>query len=142
MRVPHPHTCCDLNCRSFQSFRSNLVKTSFEEALQDFEAARETTEIANTLASIGSLQYELGNYDAAKKSFLRVAEWSPGGESLSRVADAFYMQHDYGQALTYYLRALAYFTPQNSPAGMIAALSGAVNCYYYQRDYDRALEFS
>ena len=141
MRLPHPHTWCDLNCRSFQSFRSNLVKTSFEEALQDFEAARETTEIANTLASIGSLQYELGNYDAAKKSFLRVAEWSPGGESLSRVADAFYMQHDYGQALTYYLRALAYFTPQNSPAGMIAALSGAANCYYYQRDYDRALEF-
>ena len=115
--------------------------TTLEEALKNFEAAGETAEIANTLASIGSLQYELGNYDAAKKSFLRVAEWSPGGESLSRVADAFYMQHDYGQALTYYLRALAYFRPQNSPAGMIAAYSGAANCYYYQRNYDRALEF-
>ena len=114
---------------------------SFEEALKEFEAARNTAEIANTLASIGGLQYELGNYEAARKAFLRVAQWSPGGDSLSRVAEAFYMQHDYGQALTYYLQALEFFKPQNSPGGMIAAYSGAANCYYYQRDYDRALDF-
>ena len=113
----------------------------FEDALKEFEAAHDTTEIANTLASIGGLQYELGNYDAARKTFLRVAEWSPGGESLSRIAETFYMQHDYTQALTYYLRALDYFKPQNSFAGMIAAYSGAANCYYYQRNYDQALEF-
>ena len=119
---------------------AEALKT-FEEALKDFEAARDTTEIANTLASIGGLQYEMGNYDSASKTFLRVAEWTPGGESLSRVAEAFYMQHDYGQALVYYLRALEHFKPRNSLAGMVVAYSGAANCYYYQRNYDRALEF-
>jgi tetratricopeptide (TPR) repeat protein len=114
---------------------------TFEAALKEFEAAGDNAEIANTLASIGGLQYELGQYDAAQKSFLKVAEWSPGGESLSRVAEAFYMQHDYGQALSYYLRALEYLKRQNSPGGMIAAYSGAANCYYYQRNYDQALEF-
>ena len=113
----------------------------FDEALKEFEAAGDTTETANTLASIGGLQYEQGNYEAAKKAFLRVAEWTPGGESLSRVAEAFYMQHDYSQALMYYRQALEYFKPQNSLAGMIAAYSGAANCYYYQRNYDQALDY-
>ncbi|HEU4835238.1 MAG TPA: tetratricopeptide repeat protein, partial [Pyrinomonadaceae bacterium] len=114
---------------------------SFEEALKEFEAAGDTSETANTLASIGGLQYELGNYEAAKKAFLRVAEWSPGGESLSRVAEAFYMQHDYSQALMYYQQALEFFRPRNSVGGMIAAYSGAANCYYYQRNYDQALDY-
>jgi tetratricopeptide (TPR) repeat protein len=114
---------------------------AFGEALKEFESAKNTTEIANTLASIGGLQYEMGNYEAAQKSFLRIVEWSPGGDSLTRVAETFYMQHDYGQALNYYLRALEYYRPQNSFGGMIAAYSGAANCYYYQRNYDRALAF-
>ena len=114
---------------------------AFEEALKEFEAAHNTTETANTLASIGGLQYELGNYEAARQAFLRIVEWSPGGESLLRVGETFYMQHDYGQALSYYLQALEYLRPQNSSGGMIAAYSGAANCYYYQRNYDRALEF-
>lgn len=113
----------------------------FEAALQEFEAAGNRGETANTLASIGGLQYELGNYEAASKTFLRVADWSPGGESLSRVAEAFYMQHDYIQALAYYERALTYFVPQSSYGGMITAYSGAANCYYYQRSYDRALQY-
>jgi len=127
---------------TYQSQRkpAEALKT-FEEALKEFEAAGDTPEIANTLSSIGGLQYEMGNYDAARKSFLKVAEWSPRGESLSRVAEAFYMQHDYGQALIYYLRALEFFRPQNSRGGMITGYSGAANCYYYQRNYDRALEF-
>ena len=119
---------------------AEALKT-FEAALKDFEAADDKPEIANTLASIGGLQYELGNYDAAQKTFLKVAEGSPGGESLTRVAETFYMQHDYAQALSYYLRALEYLKPQNSPGGMIAAYSGAANCYYYQRNFDLALEF-
>lgn len=114
---------------------------AFEEALKEFEAVDNKAEVENTLAGIGGLQYELGNYEAARKTFLRVAEWSRGGESLSRVAEALYMQHDYGQALSYYLQALEYFKPQNSFGGMITAYSGAANCYYYQRDYDRALDF-
>jgi tetratricopeptide (TPR) repeat protein len=73
---------------------------AFEAALKDFEAANNTAEIANTLASIGGLHYEMGNYEAARKAFLRVAEWSPGGDSLSRVAEAYYMQHYYGHAFT------------------------------------------
>jgi tetratricopeptide (TPR) repeat protein len=113
----------------------------FAEALKEFEAVHDTTELANTLASIGGLQYELGDYDAAQKTFLRLTEWSPGGDSLSRVAETFYRQHDYGQALTYYLRALEYLKPQNSIGGLIAAYSGAANCYYYQRNYDQALDF-
>jgi tetratricopeptide (TPR) repeat protein len=119
---------------------TEALKT-FHEALKEFEAVRDTAEIANTVASIGGLQYELGLYEDARKSFLRVAEWSPGGESLSRVAEVFYMLHDYGQALTYFLRALEYLKPQNSLGGMIGAYSGAANCYYYQRNYDKAVEF-
>jgi tetratricopeptide (TPR) repeat protein/CHAT domain-containing protein len=114
---------------------------SFAEALKEFEAAGDRTETANTLASIGGLQYELGNYEAAKQAFLRVVEASAGGESLSRLAEAFYMQHDYSQALTYYRQALEYFRPQNSLAGMITAYSGAANCYYYQRNYEQALDY-
>jgi tetratricopeptide (TPR) repeat protein len=127
---------------TYQSQRkpTEALKT-FQEALKEFEAARETEEITNTLASIGGLQYELGLYEDARNSFLRVAEWSPGGESLTRVAEVFYALHDYSQALTYYLRALEYLKPRNSPGGMIAAYSGAANCYYYQRNYDKALEF-
>mgnify|MGYP003289289832 CR=1 FL=1 len=127
---------------TYQSQRkpTEALKT-FQEALKEFEAARDTAEIANTITSIGGLQYELGLYDDARKSFLRVAEWSPGGESLSRVAEVFYMLHDYGQALSYYLRALEYLRQQNSIGGMIGAYSGAANCYYYQRNYDQALEF-
>ena len=120
--------------------KPNEAIKSFEAALKEFEAAGDRGELANTAASLGGLQYELGNYDAASKAFLKVAEWSEGGESLSRVAEAFYMQHDYAQALSYYQRALEHFSTQNKPAGMIAALSGAANCYYYQRNYDQALE--
>jgi tetratricopeptide (TPR) repeat protein/CHAT domain-containing protein len=119
---------------------TEALKT-FQEALKEFEAARNTDEIANTVASIGGLQYELGLYEDARNSFLRVAESSPGGENLTRVAEVFYALHDYSQALTYYLRALEYLKPRNSFGGMIAAYSGAANCYYYQRNYDKALEF-
>ncbi len=127
---------------TYQSQRKpNEALKTFQEALKEFEAAANTEEIANTVASIGGLQYELGLYEDARNSFLRVAEWSPGGESLTRVAEVFYALHDYSQALTYYLRALEYLKPRNSFGGMIAAYSGAANCYYYQRNYDKALEF-
>ena len=127
------------------TYQSQRIPTealkAFAEALKEFEAAGDSTETANTLASIGGLEYELGNYEAAKKAFLRVVESSPGGESLSRLAEAFYMQHDYSQALTYYRQALEYFKPQNSLAGMITAYSGAANCFYYQRNYEQALDY-
>ena len=121
--------------------KPNEAINTFEDALKEFEAAGDNEEIKNTLASLGGLQYELGNYDAAKKTFLRVAELSGGGESLIRVADAFYMQHDYAQALSYYQRALQQFGDRANPAEMISSLSGAGNCYYHQRNYDQALEF-
>lgn len=127
---------------TYQSLRKpNEALKTFQEALNEFEAAHNTEEIANTVASMGGLQYELGLYEDARNSFLRVAESSPGGESLTRVAEVFYVLHDYSQALTYYLRALDYLKPRNSFGGMIAAYSGAANCYYYQRNYDKALEF-
>ncbi|HKU74499.1 MAG TPA: tetratricopeptide repeat protein [Pyrinomonadaceae bacterium] len=118
---------------------ADALKT-FEEALKEFKALDDKTEILNTLASIGGLQYQLGLYEAASKTFLAVAGLGENGEILSRVAEAFYMQHDYAQALMYYQRALDLFTSQNSVAGTIGALSGAGNCYFYQRNYDRALE--
>ena len=122
-----------------QRKQSDALKM-FEEALKQFQSLSDKTEILNTLASIGGLQYELGNYEAASTTFLAVAELGENGEIFSRVAEAFYMQHDYAQALAYYQRALDLFTSQNSLAGTIAALSGAGNCYFYQRNYDRALE--
>ncbi len=112
----------------------------FEEALPEFQSAGDKTEILNTLASIGGLQYQLGNYEAAGKTLLAVAAMGENGEIYSRVAEAFYMQHDYAQSLVYYQRALELFTAQNSVAGIIGALGGAGNCYFYQRNYDRALE--
>ena len=122
-----------------QRKHAGALKT-FEEALKEFEAVDDKAEILNTLASIGSLQYQLGNYEAAGKTFLAVAALGENGEIFSRVAEAFYMQHDYTQALIYYQRALDLFTAQNSLAGTIGALSGAGNCYFYQRNYERALE--
>jgi tetratricopeptide (TPR) repeat protein len=122
-----------------QRKQTEALKT-FEEALKEFQAVDDKTEILNTLASIGSLQYQLGNYEAAGKTFLAVAALGENGEIFSRVAEAFYMQHDYAQALVYYQRALDLFTAHNSEAGTIGALSGAGNCYFYQRNYDRALE--
>ena len=123
-----------------QRKRAEALKT-FEEALKEFQALGDRTETLNTLASIGGLQYEQGSYEAASKTFLAVAELGENGEIYSRVAEAFYMQHDYAQALRHYEHALELFTAQNSVAGSISALSGAGNCYYYQRNYDRALEF-
>lgn len=122
-----------------QRKQTDALKT-YEEALKEFQSLGDKTEILNTLASIGSLQYQLGNYEAASQTFLAVAALGENGEIFSRVAEAFYMQHDYAQALVYYQRALELFTAQNSQAGIISVLGGAGNCYFYQRNYDRALE--
>lgn len=122
-----------------QRKHAGALKT-FEEALKEFQAVDDKTEILNTLASIGSLQYQLGDYEAAGKTFLAIAGLGENGEIFSRVAEAFYMQHDYTQSLVYYQRALDLFTAKNSLAGIIGALGGAGNCYFYQRNYDRALE--
>src|ERR1044072_2525766 len=101
-----------------QRKHAGALKT-FEEALKEFQAVDDKAEILNTLASIGSLQYQRGNYEAAGKTFLAVAALGENGEIFSRVAEAFYMQHDYTQALVYYQRALDLFTAQNSLAGII-----------------------
>jgi tetratricopeptide (TPR) repeat protein len=122
-----------------QRKETDALKT-FEEALPEFQSAGDKTELLNTLASIGGLQYQLGNYEAASKTLLAVAALGENGEIFSRVAEAFYMQHDYAQALVYYQRALELFTAQNSIGGTITALGGSGNCYFYQRNYDRALE--
>ena len=114
---------------------------TFEQALTEFEALDDRNEIANTLAEIGSIQFDQGNYDAATKTFLRISSLNENGENLVRVADAFYRQYDYSQALVYYQRSLDYFSRQNNAAGAIAALNGAGHCYYYQGDYDQALAF-
>src|SRR5215510_13544095 len=107
-----------------QEKQTEALKT-FEEALKEFQAVDDKTEILNTLASIGGLQYQLGNYEAASQTFLAVAGLGENGEIFSRVAEAFYMQHDYAQALVYYQRALDLFTAQKSLAGTIGALGGA-----------------
>src|SRR6185436_5560943 len=122
-----------------QRKQTDALKT-LEEALKEFQAVDDKNEILNTLASIGSLQYQLGNYEAASKTFLAIAALGENATIFSRVAEAFYMQHDYAQALVYYQRSLDLFTAHNSLAGTIGALSGAGNCYFYQRNYDRALE--
>ena len=114
---------------------------AFERALKQFEAVDDRNELVTTLASIGSLQYELGNYDAASKAFLRVSELATNSENLVRIADAFYMQHEHAQALVYYQRALEKFQSEAKTAGLISADSGIANCYYYQRNYDEALVY-
>ena len=114
---------------------------NFEKAFKEFEALSDRDEMANALASIGSLQYDLGNYDAASKTLLRLSSLRTDAGDLLRLGAAFYMQKDYAQALTYYERALEHATKTVNGAAAIAALTGAANCYYNQRDYDQALQF-
>ncbi len=112
---------------------------AFEQALREFETLNDRNEIVNTLTEIGSIQYGQGNYEAATKTFLRVSSLHENAENLVRIADAFYRQYDYTQALVYYRKSLEHFGRQNNEAGVIAALNGAAHCYYYQGDYDQAL---
>ena len=114
---------------------------TFEQAFKEFETVNDRTEMANALASIGSIQYDMRNYEAASKTLLRLSSLRMDAGNLLRVAAAFYMQKDYSQALTYYEQALDHATKVANIAEVISALTGAANCYYNQRDYDRALEF-
>ena len=113
----------------------------FEQAFKEFEALDDRDEMANALASIGSLQYDLGNYDAASKTLLRLSTLRTEAGNLLRLGAAFYMQKDYAQALTYYEQALDHATKSSNIAEAISAVIGAANCYYNQRDYDPALVF-
>ena len=113
----------------------------FEQAFKEFEAVNDRTEMANALASIGSIQYDMRNYEAASKTLLRLSSLRMDAGNLLRVAAAFYMQKDYSQALSYYEQALDHATKVANAAEVISALTGAANCYYNKRDYDRALEF-
>lgn len=115
--------------------------SNFEQALKEFEALDDRDEIANALASIGSIQYDQGNYEAASKTLQRLPSLLSDSGNLLRVAAAFYMQKDYAQALTYYEQAFELANRNLNTAAAISALTGAANCYYNQRDYDRALEF-
>ena len=115
--------------------------SNFEQSLKEFEALDDRHEMANALASIGSIQYDQGNYEAASKTLQRLSSLRNDGGNLLRVAAAFYMQKDYAQALTYYEQAVELANRNLNTAEAISALTGAANCYYNQRDYDRALEF-
>ncbi|HKY43046.1 MAG TPA: tetratricopeptide repeat protein [Pyrinomonadaceae bacterium] len=115
--------------------------TIFEQAFKEFETVSDRNEMANVLASIGSIQYDMGNYEAASKTLVRLSSLRMDAGNLLRLAAAFYMQKDYTQALTYYEQALDHATRLVNTAEVISALTGAANCYYNQRDYDRALEF-
>jgi tetratricopeptide (TPR) repeat protein len=46
--------------------------SNFEQALKEFEALDDRDEVANALASIGSIQYDQGNYEAASKTLQRL----------------------------------------------------------------------
>jgi len=113
----------------------------FEQTAKEYEALNDRNELANTLSAIGSIQNEQGNYDAAAKTLVRVAGLRENADSLLRIAEAFYRQTDYAQALVYYERSLDYVRRQKNTAQEIAAVTGAANCYYYQRNYDQALAF-
>jgi tetratricopeptide (TPR) repeat protein len=111
----------------------------FEQAAKEYEELDDQDELANTLSAIGSIQNEQGNYEAAAKTLVRVAGLNENADSLLRIAEAFYRQHDYAKALVYYERSLDYAGKQKNEAQEIGALNGAANCYYYQRNYDQAL---
>ena len=113
----------------------------FERAAKEYEALGDDDELANTLSAIGSIQSEQGNYEAAAKTLVRVGGLRGNADSLLRIAEAFYRQTDYAEALRYYERSLDYASKQKNAAQQIGALTGAANCYYYQRNYDQALAF-
>jgi tetratricopeptide (TPR) repeat protein len=109
---------------------------AFERALIEFRAVNDKDEIANALAAIGSVQYSRGEYSAAAKAFL---ESGTTAENLLHIADAFYMQGNYAQAVDYYEKSLT--GSGGSSGAYAAAVGGAANSYYYQGNYERALDY-
>jgi tetratricopeptide (TPR) repeat protein len=111
---------------------------TFERAYREFLALNNKEEISNTLNAIGSLHYARGEYAAASRAFLESARERDSSESFLHVADAFYMQGEYVQALTYYEKILGRL--QVPTVTTLSALGSAANCYYYVGDYDRAID--
>ena len=100
---------------------------NFEQAFKEFEALNDRNEMANALASIGSIQYDLGNYEAASKTLLRLSSLRMDAGNLLRLAAAFYMQKDYAQALTYYEQALEH-------ANKTCKYSRSNQCSHWRRE--------
>lgn len=97
--------------------------------------------MANTMSSIGTIFYSQRKYAEATNAFLKSTELNSSADNIVRIADSFYMQGDYGEALANYKKSLHGFYEQNDVAGVISALGGAANSAYYQGSYDEALDY-
>lgn len=121
--------------------RETEALKSFQQVFKEFEALNDKEEMANALSSIGTLYYEQRKFAEASDAFLKSTELNSSADNTIRIADSFYMQGDYGEALNYYQKSLASFEEQKNLAGIISALGGAANSSYYQGSYDEALEY-
>lgn len=119
--------------------RETEALAALEQVLKEFTSLGDNEEVANTLHTIGAIHYGQGNYSSAAAAFLKSSEANSRADSVVRLADAFYMQGDYPQALNYYKKSLDRVA--NAEIGAtIAALNGAANSAYYLGHYDEALE--
>jgi CHAT domain-containing protein len=123
-----------------QNHEAEALK-SFAQVFKEFEALNDREEMGNAMSSIGTIYYSQHKYAEAADAFLKSAELSGSADNTIRIADAFYMQGDYGEAGKYYKKFLAGPDEQTGVAGIIRALEGAANSAYYQGNYDEALEF-
>jgi len=110
-----------------------------QQVLKEFTSLGDKEEISNTLNTIGAIHYGQGNYSAAANAFMKSSEANSNADSVVRLADAFYMQGDYAQALAFYKKSLD--TGAKREIGvLVAAVNGAANAAYYLGNYDEALE--
>jgi CHAT domain-containing protein len=98
----------------------------------------EMTDLLNTM---GSIYYDLGDYNASAKAFQRSLQLREDAGNMQSVANAFYFQGNYSSALEYYQKALAEFEKQKNDGSISSALGGLANSYYSLGDYDRAAEY-
>lgn len=119
--------------------RDTEALAALQQVLQEFTSLSDHQEIANTLNMIGAIHYAQGNYSAAAAAFQKSSDTNNNSDSIVRLADAFYMQGDYTQALTFYKKSLEQVS-RPEIAVVIAALNGAANSAYYLGNYDEAFE--
>ena len=112
---------------------------TLEQVLKEFTSLGDKEEISNTLNTIGAIHYGQGNYSAAATAFMKSSEANDNADSVVRLADAFYMQGDYAQALAFYKKSLD-AGARREIGVLVAATNGAANSAYYLGNYDEALE--
>lgn len=132
--------------------KSGEAIESLRQALAHLEALRAANgsgevpsvlkgEMTDLLNTMGSIYYDLGDYNAATKTFQQSLALREDAGNMLSVANAFYYQGNYPSALEYYRKALVEFEKQKNSGALISTLGSMANAYYSLGSYDLAAEF-